>query len=142
MHTSTTHIPANTNDTGKLVLRVALAAMLLFHGISKMSNGIGFIADMLAKAGLPAVFGYGVYIGEVVAPLFILFGLFTRPAALVVAINMIVAVLLAHTGQFFTLNETGGWALELQGMFFFAAVTVALLGAGRYSIGGVNGRLN
>jgi putative oxidoreductase len=88
------------------------------------------------------VFGYGVYIGEVVAPLLILVGLFTRPAALIVAINMIVAVLLAHTSQFFTLNETGGWALELQGMFFFAAVTVALLGAGRYSIGGANGRLN
>jgi len=27
-------------------------------------------------------------------------------------------------------------------MFFFAAVAVALLGAGRYSIGGVNGSLN
>ena len=142
MQTTTTQLNANANDAGKLVLRVALAAMLQFHGISKMSNGIGFVADMLAKAGLPAVFGYGVYIGEVVAPLFILFGLFTRPAALVVAINMVVAVLLAHTAQFFTLNETGGWALELQGMFFFAAVTVALLGAGRYSVGGVNGRLN
>ncbi len=142
MHTSTTHIPANTNDTGKLVLRVALGAMLLFHGVAKLSGGIGFVGDMLAKAGLPAVFGYGVYIGEVVAPLLILFGLFTRPAALVVAINMVVAVLLVHTSQFFTLNETGGWALELQGMFFFAAVAVALLGAGRYSVGGVNGRLN
>ena len=132
----------NTDDAGKLVLRAVLAAMLLFHGISKMHNGIGFVADMLAKAGLPAVFGYGVYIGEIVAPLFILFGLFTRAAALVIAINMVVAVLLVHTGQFFTLNETGGWALELQGMFFFAAVAVALLGAGRYSIGGANGRLN
>ena len=142
MHTSTTHIPANTNDTGKLALRVALGAMLLFHGVAKLSGGIGFVGDMLAKAGLPAVFGYGVYIGEVVAPLLILFGLFTRPAALVVAINMVVAVLLVHTSQFFTLNETGGWALELQGMFFFAAVAVALMGAGRYSVGGVNGRLN
>ena len=148
MQTTTTQLNANANanananDAGKLVLRVARAAMLLFHGISKMSNGIGFVADMLAKAGLPAVFGYGVYIGEVVAPLFILFGLFTRPAALVVAINMVVAVLLAHTAQFFTLNETGGWALELQGMFFFAAMTVGLLGAGRYSVGGVNGRWN
>ena len=141
MHT-TTQLNTNTNDAGKLVLRVALAAMLLFHGVAKLSGGIGFVADMLAKAGLPAVFGYGVYIGEVVAPLLILVGLFTRPAALIVAINMIVAVLLAHTSQFFTLNETGGWALELQGMFFFAAVAVALLGAGRYSIGGVNGRLN
>ena len=142
MHTTTTQLNTNSNDAGKLVLRVALAALLLFHGVAKLSGGIGFVADMLAKAGLPAVFGYGVYIGEVVAPLLILVGLFTRPAALIVAINMIVAVLLAHTSQFFTLNETGGWALELQGMFFFAAVTIALLGAGRYSIGGVNGRLN
>ena len=142
MQTTTTQLNTNTNDAGKLVLRVALAAMLLFHGVAKLSGGIGFVADMLAKAGLPAVFGYGVYIGEVVAPLLILLGLFTRPAALIVAINMIVAVLLAHTSQFFTLNETGGWALELQGMFFFASVAVALLGAGRYSVGGVNGRLN
>jgi putative oxidoreductase len=132
----------NLEDAGKLVLRAVLAAMLLFHGISKMHNGIGFIADMLAKAGLPAVFGYGVYIGEVVAPLFILAGLFTRPAALVIAINMIVAVLLAHTSQFFTTNDTGGWALELQGMFFFAAIAIALMGAGRFSIGGANGRFN
>ena len=132
----------NTDDAGKLVLRAVLAAMLLFHGISKMHNGIGFVADMLAKAGLPAVFGYGVYIGEIVAPLFILFGLFTRAAALVIAINMVVAVLLAHTGMFFTTNETGGWALELQGMYFFTALALALLGAGRFSVGGINGRFN
>lgn len=147
MQTTTTtttaiNVPANAADTGKLVLRAVLAAMLLFHGISKMHNGIGFVADMLAKAGLPAVFGYGVYVGEVIAPLFILAGLFTRAAALVVAINMIVAVLLVHTSQLFTLNETGGWALELQGMYFFSALAIALLGAGRYSAGGDNGRYN
>ena len=69
-------------------------------------------------------------------------GLFTRPAALVVAINMVVALLLAHTSQFFTLGQTGGWALELQGMYLAAALAVALLGAGRYSLGGVRGRFN
>ena len=138
--TSTTQ--TNHQDLGKLILRAALAAMLLFHGISKMQSGIGFVADMVAKAGLPAIFGYGVYIGEVIAPLFMLAGLFTRGAALVVAVNMVVAVLLVHTGQFFSLNETGGWALELQAMFFFAAVAIALLGAGRYSVGGVHGRFN
>lgn len=132
----------NTDDTGKLVLRVALAVLLLFHGYAKLTGGIGFVAGMLAKAGLPAALGYLVYVGEVIAPLMILAGIFTRPAALVVAINMIVAVLLVHTGQFFTLDKTGGWALELQGMYFFAAVAVALLGAGRYSIGGSAGRYN
>lgn len=80
--------------------------------------------------------------GEVLAPLMLLAGISTRPAALVVAGNMIVAVLLVHTSQIFTLNETGGWALELQGMFFVAAVAVALLGAGRYSLGGTEGRFN
>jgi len=132
----------NLDDEGKLVLRVALAVLLLFHGISKLSGGIGFITGMLQNMGLPALFGYGVYLGEVVAPLLILVGVFTRPAALVVLINMVVAVLLAHTAQFFTLNETGGWALELQGMYFAAALAVALLGAGRYSLGGAHGRYN
>jgi putative oxidoreductase len=97
---------------------------------------------MLAKAGLPGVFGYLVYIGEVIAPLMILVGVFTRPAALVVVINMIVALLLVHTSQFFTLNDTGGWALELQGLYLGSAIVVALLGAGRYSIGGTTGRWN
>ena len=137
---TTTH--TNYDDTGKLVLRAALAIILLFHGFSKLTGGIGFVGDMLAKAGAPAALGYLVYVGEVIAPLMILAGIFTRPAALVVAINMIVAVLLVHTSQFFTLNQTGGWALELQGMYFFAAVAVALLGAGRYSLSGTTGRYN
>jgi putative oxidoreductase len=131
-----------TDDHGKLLLRVVLAILLLFHGVSKLMGGIGFISGMLTKAGLPGALGYLVYIGEVVAPLLILVGLFTRPAALLVAINMIVALLLVHTAQFFTLNEQGGWALELQGMYLAGALAVALLGAGRYSIGGNDGRFN
>jgi putative oxidoreductase len=130
------------DDQGKLILRVILALLLLCHGVSKIIGGVGFITGMLEKAGLPGVFGYLVYIGEVVAPLMILFGVFTRAAALIVVINMIVALLLVHTSQFFTLNETGGWALELQGMYLVGAIVVALLGAGRYSIGGSTGRWN
>jgi putative oxidoreductase len=131
-----------TDDQGKLLLRVLLAILLLFHGVSKLHGDIGFITGLLDKIGLPHAFGYLVYVGEGVAPLLMLVGLFTRAAALVVAVNMIVALLLVHTSQFFTLNETGGWALELQGMYLGAAVTVALLGAGRYSIGGAAGKFN
>jgi putative oxidoreductase len=143
MHTTTTNNTLrSTDDTGKLLLRAVLALLLLFHGISKLMGGIGFITGMLEKAGLPGAFGYLVYIGEVVAPLLILIGVFTRPAALIVAVNMVVALLLVHTSQFFSLNETGGWALELQGMYLGAALAVALLGAGRYSVGGLKGRFN
>lgn len=130
------------DDRGKLVLRVLLAVLILFHGVSKLIGGVGFITGMLAKAGLPSAFGYLVYIGEVLAPLLILVGMYTRLAALVVVINMIVALLLVHTSQFFTLNNTGGWALELQAMYLGSAIVVALLGAGRYSLGGSGGRFN
>jgi putative oxidoreductase len=138
-----TNIPLHLrDDQGKLVLRVVLALLLLFHGVSKLIGGVGFITGMLEKAGLPGAFGYLVYIGEVVAPLMILFGVLTRAAALIVVINMIVALLLVHTSQFLTLNDTGGWALELQGMYLGGALVVAMLGAGRYSIGGTTGQWN
>ena len=133
---------ASREDLGRLVLRVSLAVLLLFHGVSKLTGGVGFITGMLSKMGLPEAIGYLVYVGEVIAPLLILFGVWTRLAALIVAGNMIVAVLLVHTKQFFTMSETGGWALELQGMYFFAAIALALLGAGRYSIGGRAGKWN
>jgi putative oxidoreductase len=139
---TTTDTLRSTDDSGKLLLRAVLAILLLFHGFSKVSGGIDPIIGMVEKAGLPAAFGYLVYVGEVLAPLLILVGVFTRAAALVVAINMVVALLLAHTSQFFSINGTGGWALELQGMFLAGALAVALLGAGRYSLGGTSGRFN
>ena len=129
-------------DLGKLVLRVTLASLMLLHGVSKLIGGIGFITGMMAKMGLPPALGYLVYVGEVVAPLLILFGIWTRAASLVVVANMIVAVLLVHTAEVFALSKTGGWALELQGFYLFGAIAIALLGAGRYSIGSSNGKWN
>jgi putative oxidoreductase len=81
-------------------------------------------------------------VGEVLAPILVVIGFLTRPAALVICINMIVAVYLVHASQIFTLNNTGGWALELQGMYFFTGLAIALLGAGRYSVGGTASRWN
>jgi putative oxidoreductase len=83
-----------------------------------------------------------VYVGEVVAPLFVILGAWTRPAALVIAINMIVAVGMAHMNDLFSIAKTGGYALELQAMYLFSAIAIALLGAGRYSLAGARGRWN
>jgi len=129
-------------DVAKMLLRVMLGGLILLHGISKIRGGPGFILDIVDKAGLPEPFGYLVYVGEVLAPILVIVGLWTRLAALVIAINMIVAVLLVHMGELFSLNESGGWALELQGLYLVVAIAVALLGAGRYSIGGNFGRWN
>jgi putative oxidoreductase len=130
------------SDLAKLLLRLTLGLLILLHGISKIRGGPGFILDMVDKAGLPGPFGYLVYVGEVLAPLLVIVGLWTRAAALVIAINMVVAILLVHTGDLLKLAPSGGWALELQGLYLLLPIAIALLGAGRYSVGGTRGRWN
>ena len=129
-------------DLAKLLLRVVLGVLLLLHGISKIRSGPGMILDLVAHAGLPAAFGYLVYVGEVVAPAFVVIGLFTRAAAAIIVINMIVAVLLVHIPDLRSMSDSGGYALELQALYLVAAIVVALIGAGRYSLGGNYGRWN
>lgn len=133
---------SSLDDAGKLVLRLAVGILVLLHGVAKLLNGIGPIEGMLVAKGMPAFFAWGAYIGEVLAPLLMIFGLYTRAAGLIVAINMIVAIALAHSAELWQLTQTGGWALELQGMFLFGAIAVALLGAGRYSVAGKTGVMN
>ena len=133
---------SGTEDSGKLLLRVVLGALILLHGISKVIAGPAFIISTVAREGLPAALAYGVYIGEVAAPLLLIAGIWTRAAAAVVAINMVMAIVLVHMADLFKLSKSGGWALELQGLFLAAAIAVALLGAGRYSAGGAAGRFN
>ncbi len=122
------------DDAGKLLLRVVLGLLFLLHGIAKIKGGVGGIEGMVTGAGLPGFVAYGVYIGEVLAPILLIAGFYSRIAAVVIAINMVFAIALAHAGEIFQLGKQGGWALELQGMFLFTAIAVALIGPGRFSI--------
>lgn len=130
------------NDFGKLLLRLTLASMMLFHGVAKIVGGVGPIAGMMTNAGLPSQLAYLVFIGEVLAPILVAIGVWTRMASLVLVINMIVAVALVHSGDFLKVTSTGGWALELQAFYLFVALALVFLGAGRYSVGGASGRWN
>jgi putative oxidoreductase len=123
-------------SVGKLVLRVTLGVLILLHGIAKLKGGVGGIVGMASAAGLPGFVGYAVYIGEVLAPLMVIAGWYSRLAAAVIAINMLFAIALAHASDIFALGSSGGWAIELQGMFLFTAIAVALLGPGRFSVNG------
>ncbi len=125
---------AAMQDFGKLVLRIALGALVLLHGISKLRHGLGPIEGMVVAHGLPGFVAYGVLVGEVLAPLMLLFGFYARLGAVIVIVNMLFALALVHMGQFGQLNDQGGWALELQGMFLAAAVAIALVGPGRYAV--------
>ncbi|OZI34449.1 GntR family transcriptional regulator [Bordetella genomosp. 10] len=131
-----------TDDAGKLILRLVLGILILLHGISKMTHGVGFIVNLVHEHGLPSFVAYLVYIGEVIAPILIIVGIFTRIGGLIIAVNMLFAFGLVHTSQLFQINSQGGWQLELQGMYLAAGLAIALLGAGRFSLGGAGGRYN
>ncbi len=124
-----------SDDFGKLLLRLALGGLMLFHGIDKIRHpDVEFIQDALKAANLPDILRYGAFVGEVLAPVLIIFGFWTRLAAVVVAINMMVAVYLVHAKDLLTLSPMGGWSMELQAWFFMGAVVLAFLGAGRISV--------
>jgi putative oxidoreductase len=123
-------------DSGKLILRLTLGTLILLHGIAKLIGGVGGLSGMVTAAGLPAFVTYGVYIGEVIAPILVILGWYSRIGAAIIAVNMLFAIALAHRAEIFTIGNTGGWALELQGMFLFTAIAVALIGPGRFSVNG------
>lgn len=125
------------NDAlGKLILRLSVGGLMLFHGIAKLLNpgSLNWIGDQVASHGLPAFLAYGVLLGEVVAPLMAILGWQTRLAGLLMVGNMVVAIFLAHASEVFLLGSSGGWALELQGLFLFGGLAIVFLGSGRMAV--------
>lgn len=122
------------NDLGLLIIRLSLGLLMLLHGIAKLSHGVDFLSGMFQDLGLPGFFAYSVYIGEIVAPVLLIIGYRTKLAALLFAFTMLVAVLMAHASDIFVLTETGGWAIELQALYFFGALALFFTGAGTYAV--------
>jgi putative oxidoreductase len=128
-------VRSSADDLGKLVVRIALGVVLLPHGIFKVTNGIAFIAQALASMHLPAALRYGVYVAEVVAPVLLIVGLWTRVAAAIVAFDMFMAfVLLLHPRMFEVKPQGGGLVVEVEALFFLIALGLVFMGGGRYAI--------
>src|SRR5947199_9586400 len=91
------------NDVGKLILRLALGAILLCHVIYKIRHGIAWIKPRLPQVGLPGVLAYGTYFAEVIAPVLLIVGYRVRLAALIIAFDMVMAIVLVQRHQIFSL---------------------------------------
>lgn len=130
------YIKSSESDAlGKLVIRLVLGVFILFHGMAKIVNpgSLEFIAGQLVALGLPFFMTYGVFLGEVIAPVLIILGIFARFGGLLVVGNMLFALVLVHRDEFLTLDEMGGWALELQGFFLLCGLAIFLMGSGRFA---------
>lgn len=121
-------------NSGLLLLRIVLGVLMFMHGFSKIINGVSGIENNLVEIGLPGFIAYGVYLGEVIAPLMMIVGFRTRLAAVFFAFTMVVAALLVHPDEIFALTSRGIWAIEKLGLFLFGGVVLVLTGGGKYSV--------
>lgn len=128
--------PLQNVDAGKLIVRLTVGVLMLLHGIAKATSpeGVTGIGGMLAAKGLPAFIAYGAYVGEILAPLMLIVGIFSRIGGLLIVVNMIFAVALAHAADMFTMGKHGGWALELQGFYLFCGLAIYFLGSGKFAV--------
>lgn len=125
-----------SRDLSAFLLRLTLGVLILFHGVHKLlhPDAISWMPGALAQLGLPGFVAYGVYLGEVVAPVMVILGLYARIGSLVIVINMLFAFFMAHTSMAFALGGNGGYALELQAFYLFVALALVFLGPGKFAI--------
>lgn len=123
-----------SENIGKLVVRLMVGGMMLFHGIDKALHGITFVKGLLKSQGIPEVLAYGVYVGEIFAPLFLILGWKSRFWGGVIAFNMLVAIYLKNMGSLLSLGAHGAWALEVPMFYTLSAMAVIFLGSGKYAI--------
>lgn len=129
---------AASNDLSKLILRLTVGGLMIFHGLSKLAHGISWLGPAVASAGLPEFVMYGVYLGEIVGPILLILGYRTRIGAILVILDMVFALFIAHRHQIFTIGPGGGWAVELPMFFLLAGLAVLFAGPGKFSVGGAS----
>lgn len=129
------------DDLGKLVLRLNIGGLMLLHGISKIQNFEGtlqWLSGVMASLSLPTFMAYGVFLGEVIAPVLLILGILPRLSSLAIIATMAMAILSHTTGEnatpLFSLGGYGGWSFELQGLYLFGALAILIMGSGKISL--------
>jgi putative oxidoreductase len=125
-------LPLNP-DLALLVLRLALAGALLYHGLPKVMDFAGTVA-FFQSGNIPAPAfsaGYAAF-AEVVGGILLLLGIAVDIAGLLVIIDMIGAIAFVHWARGYDFTK-GGW--EYPFMVLCVALALALAGSGRYAVG-------
>ena len=123
------------SDSGVLLLRLSVGLIFIFiHGLGKITGGPALwkrLGGSMSNFGInfiPEFWGFMAAFTEFIVPMFLIIGLFYKPALFLLTFNMIVAT----TTHFIRLDPWGKIAYPMLLVFLF--ISMFLIGPGRYSI--------
>ena len=123
-------------ELAPLAVRVIVGTIMAAHGLQKVQAGPANFGAALGQMGvpLPTLMGYVVTFVEVVGGVLLIVGLLSRLAALVLTIDLVVAVLLVKVNVGFLSPPQGGAGAELDLALIAGFLVILLAGPGRLSV--------
>lgn len=123
----------NQTQYAATILRVAVGAMFLAHGLLKLLVfTLPGTAAFFESVGLPGVLGYLVAFAEIGGGVLLLAGVYVR-AVNIALLPVLLGAFYVHWGAGWVFsNANGGW--EYPAFLIAASVASALLGPGRFAL--------
>ena len=117
---------------------ILLIVRLLFSGLMIINHGLQYFMQLWPfndiSVGTKTIFGLSTlftailfFIGEFLAPLFVLLGYYTKLSSLVCMLTMTIAIILTHSNNPFTEGE-------LALLYLVGFLIIFLMGPGKYSV--------
>jgi putative oxidoreductase len=119
-----------------LIVRVVVGVIMAAHGLQKLMMGPANFGGFLAQLGVPSptLMGYVVTFVELVGGVGLVVGLFSRLAALLLTINLTVAILLVKVNVGLIAPPEAGAGAELDLALIAGFLTILFVGPGRLSL--------
>ena len=122
---------------GLAILRVVLGIAMIVHGWAKLSGGVDNVAGFFGETlGIPApaLMAWVVTIVELVGGILLVVGFLTQIAGILIALDMLGAILFAFLLRGAPFIENGAITWEKEAVFAAAALCIALAGPGAWSV--------
>ncbi|MDR3526220.1 MAG: DoxX family protein [Rhizomicrobium sp.] len=122
------------DDLSKLLLRLGVGGLMLFHGVHTLLTGLDPLKAILSAHGLPEALAYIAYFGEIIGPGLVLIGIFARVGAGLIALEIVALIALGGLAQLVSLSPGGAYGLETELLYLFGALAIVIGGGGKYGL--------
>lgn len=121
-------------NTGKLLLRLSLGSIFLYHGYAKVFIlGVGAFVGFLTSLNFPfpTIMAHIAAYGEIAVGISLILGIFTRWLSILGLIISLVAMFSVHFKNGFDIQKGGYEYIQLIAASFIAII---LVGSGKYAL--------